>query len=263
VQAVIADASERLHAVIADAADRLQATADSSAPSSAPGSGSVAAAPPGAESAAAANAPAAAGDNEGQSDTNVAQASASPPAEAEPSPHFTVTPSGKVTEANPFAAIPHENELQPAGPPAGLAGAKYVANTSDVLGMVRIHDMGGGPVYLIDARGCTQEPTIPRSMCLKSNSIAELEAKAPVKERSQLVFFCHDDTCPTPFTLASDANAAGYAYVWWYRGGVTEWVASGEPTVIRSGDDGHRQCALGADYSTRTDPPPECRALQK
>ena len=49
-----------------------------------------------------------------------------------------------------------------------------------------------------------------------------------------MVIFCHDGTCPWSYNLASQAVAAGYTAVYWYRGGINAWTAAGLPTVPRS-----------------------------
>jgi rhodanese-related sulfurtransferase len=138
-----------------------------------------------------------------------------------------------VGQPNPGAVTFYENELQPGGPPAALQGATVI-NTVQLLQNLRARDAGAAPFWLVDARGCTQETTLPTAICLTSNSLQELEAKAPGKA-TQLVIFCHDGACPMSFNLASQAVAAGYTDVLWYRGGVNAWAASGEPTVSRAG----------------------------
>jgi rhodanese-related sulfurtransferase len=148
-------------------------------------------------------------------------------------PHGDGSELTPVAQANPGAVAFYENELQPGGPPAALDGATVIT-TGQLVQSMRERDAGSNPFWLIDARGCSQEPTIPTAVCLAGNSIQELEAKAPNKA-TQLVVFCHDGACPMSFNLASQAVAAGYSNVFWYRGGVNAWAASGEPTVNRIG----------------------------
>jgi rhodanese-related sulfurtransferase len=155
-----------------------------------------------------------------------------PPAGPQP-PHGDGSELTPVAQANPGAVGFYENELQPGGPPPALDGATVI-NTAQLLQSMRERDAGSNPFWLIDARGCTQEPTIPTAICLPSNSIQDLEAKAPDKA-VRMVVFCHDGACPMSFSLASQAVAAGYANVFWYRGGVNAWTASGEPTVSLAG----------------------------
>ena len=52
------------------------------------------------------------------------------------------------------------------------------------------------------------------------------------------VIFGQDGANPAPFKLATQAVAAGYTNVLWFRGGVSAWTAAGEPTVARSAGGG-------------------------
>ena len=138
-----------------------------------------------------------------------------------------------VRAANPTAVNYYETLIAPGGPPPLLEGATVI-NTQQLLASMRERDAGATSFFLIDARGCATEPTIPTAVCLTSNSIDQLEAKAPDKS-VQLVIFCHDGGCPLSYQLASAAVAAGYDNVFWYRGGINAWAAAGEPTVIHNG----------------------------
>jgi rhodanese-related sulfurtransferase len=138
-----------------------------------------------------------------------------------------------VRAANPTAVNYYETLIAPGGPPPLLDGATVI-NTQQLLASMRERDAGATSFFLIDARGCATEPTIPTAVCLTSNSIDQLEAKAPDKA-VQLVIFCHDGGCPLSYQLASAAVAAGYDNVFWYRGGINAWAAAGEPTVIHNG----------------------------
>ncbi len=126
----------------------------------------------------------------------------------------------------------YQTELLPGGPPEGLQGAMLI-NARELIESMRERDAGVKPFWLIDARGCTPAQTIPTAQCLPGNSIQELQAKAPNKA-AQVVIFGQDGANPAPFKLASQAVAAGYTNVFWFRGGVSAWTAAGEPTVARS-----------------------------
>jgi rhodanese-related sulfurtransferase len=125
----------------------------------------------------------------------------------------------------------YETLLAPGGPPAQLDGATVI-NTRQLLASMRDRDAGKTSFYLIDARFCGSQPTIPTAVCV--TSIEQLKNKVP-DTSFQLVIFCHDGACPLSFQLASEAVAAGYSNVFWYRGGVNAWAAAGEPTTTHDG----------------------------
>jgi len=137
-----------------------------------------------------------------------------------------------VSAANPAMVNYYETQVVPNGPPQFLAGATVI-NTQQLLSSMRERDAGGGPFWLIDARGCGLA-TIPTAACLGENNITELEAKVPNRQ-TQLVFFCLDGGCPMSYQAASAAIAAGYSNVFWYRGGVSAWAAAGEPVAPAAG----------------------------
>jgi rhodanese-related sulfurtransferase len=188
---------------------------------------------PPAPSANAAPANAADSDNDNDADdheTNTAPATAAPTG-AQP-PVGDGTELNAARQANPAAVNYYETVLAANGPPAMLAGAT-VLSTGQLIQNLRTRDAGTNPFWLIDARGCTTEPTIPTSVCLTSNTVQELEVKVPDKT-AQLVIFCHDGACPLSYELASQAVAAGYTHVYWYRGGINAWMADGGPSVTQS-----------------------------
>jgi len=123
----------------------------------------------------------------------------------------------------------YETELTATGPPAQLQGATVIT-TAQLIAAMRNRDAGTNPFWLIDARGCSTEPTIPTSVCLTDNNIGSLQAKIPDRS-TQIVIFCHDGSCPTSYEMASQAVAAGYTNIFWYRGGINAWMAAGEPSV--------------------------------
>jgi rhodanese-related sulfurtransferase len=163
-------------------------------------------------------------------DNEIANATASPGA-AQPGrgDGAELTP---VSAANPAMVNYFETQVAPNGPPQFLAGATVI-NTQQLLSSMRDRDAGGGPFWLIDARGCGVA-TIPTAACLGVNNIVELEAKVPNRQ-TQLVFFCLDGGCPMSYQAASAALAAGYSNVFWYRGGVSAWAAAGEPVAPAAG----------------------------
>jgi rhodanese-related sulfurtransferase len=126
----------------------------------------------------------------------------------------------------------YENVVTSAGPPASLAGATVI-NTAQLVINMRMRDGGTNPFWLVDARGCTTEPTIPTAVCVNPDTLSALEARV-TDRTAQLVVFCHDGTCPMSYEMASQAVAAGYTNVYWYRGGINAWMAAGLPTVTHS-----------------------------
>ena len=137
-----------------------------------------------------------------------------------------------VRQAN-FAAVNYyETVLASGGPPATLAGAT-VTHTGQLVSNLKTRDAGTNPFWLIDARGCGVGPSIPTSVCLTPNTVEELQIEVPNKS-APLVIFCRDGACPESYELASAAVAAGYARIFWYRGGVNAWMADGGPTVDQS-----------------------------
>lgn len=125
----------------------------------------------------------------------------------------------------------YEREVVPGGPPASLPGATVI-NTQQLVALLKARDGGSASFWLIDARGCTTEPTIPTSICLNPDTIGGLQTQAPDKS-TQIVAFCHDGSCPMSYQLASQALADGYRDVVWYRGGINAWMAAGGPTIVR------------------------------
>ena len=104
-------------------------------------------------------------------------------------------------------------------------------STTQLVQSMRERDAGTSPFWLIDARGCgVDEPTVPTSVCLRPNTVEQLETNAPDRS-TRMVFFCHDGTCPMSYNLAQAAISAGYSNVLWYRGGINAWMAAGLPTV--------------------------------
>ncbi|HXQ15986.1 MAG TPA: TIR domain-containing protein [Caulobacteraceae bacterium] len=132
---------------------------------------------------------------------------------------------------NAAAVAVYEQEVVAGGPPAGLPGATVI-NTVQLVARLKARDAGLHSFWLIDARGCTGEPTIPTSICLNPDTIGALETQTPNKS-TEIVAFCHDGACPMSYQMASQALGAGYTDVVWYRGGINAWIAAGGPTIVR------------------------------
>jgi rhodanese-related sulfurtransferase len=132
-----------------------------------------------------------------------------------------------VGPSNPAQVAYYETEVVANGPPAFLNGA-MVLNTAQLEQGLNERAPGSNP--LVDARGCTAEPTIPGAECLAPNTIQSFIARYPDKT-ANIAIFCHDGSCPWSYELASAAVAAGYQHIYWYRGGINAWMAAGLPTT--------------------------------
>jgi len=132
---------------------------------------------------------------------------------------------------NAAAVAMYEREVVAGGPPAILPGVTII-DTVQLVARLKARDAGSASFWLIDARGCTNEPTIPTSICLNPDTIGALEAQAPDRS-TEIVAFCHDGACPMSYQMASQALGAGYTNVVWYRGGINAWMAAGGPTIVR------------------------------
>jgi hypothetical protein len=108
-----------------------------------------------------------------------------------------------------------------------------VITTAQLVDKIKAHDAGQIHLWLIDARGCTNLPTLPTADCLEPNTIVKLEFEVPAKTM-QLIFFCLDGSRPESYQSAKAAIAAGYTNVLWYRGGVNAWAAAGLPTATHT-----------------------------
>jgi len=172
-------------------------------------------------------------DNDNDNDADDNEAKGAPTTSSGPPPPVgDGSETTQVRQANDAAINYYETVVSANGPPATLQGATVIT-TAQLVGNLKARDGGTNPFWLIDARGCDTEPTIATAICLGSNTAAELEARVPDKT-AQIVIFCHDGSCPLSYQLASQAVAAGYTAVYWYRGGINAWTAAGLPTVARS-----------------------------
>lgn len=49
--------------------------------------------------------------------------------------------------------------------------------------------------------------------------------------KTPIVFYCGDETCEQSIKSAKIATAEGYSNVYWFRGGIKEWINKGLPLV--------------------------------
>lgn len=121
--------------------------------------------------------------------------------------------------------------------PATLAGTKVVTAAE----VKKLQD-GGTPV--IDTRVAAEyaEKTIKGAKSVpykeKSGKDVGFDAsqdqfdltKLPADKAAALVLFCNAGECWKSYKAATMAVKAGYGKVYWFRGGVPEWIAAGLPT---------------------------------
>ncbi|MBV9995450.1 MAG: hypothetical protein JO127_09570, partial [Caulobacteraceae bacterium] len=150
-----------------------------------------------------------------------------------PAPAPAPPPAPAAGTVSPDAVSYYENVVTDDGPPAQLSGATLVT-TAQLAQALKDRDSGGATFDLVDARGCTSEPTIPGAFCLTPNTLQGLEDKVPDKA-TKVVIFCHDGKCPMSYTLAQAAVQDGYTNIFWYRGGINAWMASGAQTTTYGG----------------------------
>jgi PQQ-dependent catabolism-associated CXXCW motif protein len=68
------------------------------------------------------------------------------------------------------------------------------------------------------------------------SALTQLLAKLSGGDKSRgLVFICASSQCWLSYNAALRAVAAGYANVYWYRGGIEAWGAAGLPTARTAG----------------------------
>lgn len=121
--------------------------------------------------------------------------------------------------------------------PATLAGAKTV-----LAAEVKKMQDGGTPV--IDTRVAAEyaEKAIKgaKSVPYKEKSAKEVGfdaskddfdmSKLPQDKAAPIVFYCNAGECWKSYKASTVAIKAGYSKVFWFRGGLPEWVAAGLPT---------------------------------
>ena len=121
--------------------------------------------------------------------------------------------------------------------PASLAGAK-------VVGAAEVKKMLDGGTPVIDTRVAAEfaEKAIKgaKSVPYKEKSAKEVGfdpskddfdmAKLPQDKGAPIVFYCNAGECWKSYKASTVAIKAGYTKVFWFRGGMPEWVAAGLPT---------------------------------
>lgn len=136
-----------------------------------------------------------------------------------------------------LAGLPAAFPASASETPASLAGVK-VTTADEVKKMM---DAG---VPLIDTRVTAEyaEKTIKgaRSVPYKEKSAKAPDfdpsvdqfdlAKLPSEKAAPVVFFCNSGECWKSYKASVVAAKAGYSKVFWFRGGVPEWIAKGLPT---------------------------------
>jgi hypothetical protein len=134
-----------------------------------------------------------------------------------------------IRPSNPQQVATFENVVAPGGPPLTLPGVTVVS-TAQMVDRIKAHDAGQIHLWLIDARGCSTQPTLPTADCMVPNTIDQIRSEIPSKTM-ELIFFTLDGSRSEAYQAAQAAIAAGYTDVLWYRGGVNAWSAAGLPTV--------------------------------
>ena len=119
----------------------------------------------------------------------------------------------------PGAQLVHTRELQ-----AMLAGPDRPILIDVLSG--EGHETLAGAVWLGGAgRGETFNDPV-------QTALLPLLAKLTGGNKAQpMVFFCASSQCWLSYNAALRAVAAGYARVYWYRGGIDAWRAAGLPTT--------------------------------
>lgn len=132
----------------------------------------------------------------------------------------------------------------------GVSGAALAAETPATLAGVKVVSAaeakklidGGAPA--IDTRVAAEyaEKTIKgaKSVPYKEKSAKEVGfdasqdqfdlSKLPADKAAPLVMFCNAGECWKSYKGSTAAVKAGYTKVYWFRGGLPEWVAAGLPT---------------------------------
>jgi len=121
--------------------------------------------------------------------------------------------------------------------PATLAGTK-------VVGAEEVKKLLDAGVPVIDTRVAAEfaEKSIKgaKSVPYKEKSAKEPGfdasvdqfdlAKLPADKNAPIVFYCNAGECWKSYKASTVAIKAGYSKVYWFRGGMPEWVSKGLPT---------------------------------
>ena len=135
-------------------------------------------------------------------------------------------------------------------PPSQLRQPPYEGPTPTTIAGARVISTRGlqamlaeaVPPVLIDVAGGEGHRTLPEAYWIPGAgrganyiddtqaSLAALLARLTQQDKQRpLVFFCVSVTCWLSYNAALRAAAAGYANVYWYRGGLEAWREAGLP----------------------------------
>ena len=129
------------------------------------------------------------------------------------------------------------NAVLAAETPATLAGTK-------VVGAAEAKKLIDGGATAIDTRVAAEyaEKTVKgaKSVPYKEKSAKEVGfdasqdqfdlSKLPADKAAPMVLFCNAGECWKSYKGSTAAVKAGYTKIYWFRGGLPEWVAAGLPT---------------------------------
>lgn len=104
---------------------------------------------------------------------------------------------------------------------ATLVDAKWVKKALD--------DKQG--VVIVDARIASEyaEGHLPGALNTDGKHVEQLPNVLPANKTTPVLFYCNGPKCIKSSALASRAVELGYSQVYWFRGGVPEWVSHGFP----------------------------------
>ena len=91
-------------------------------------------------------------------------------------------------------------------------------------------------LVIIDARAAHQadDITIENAVAIPSQLISpETLTDATTDKFTPVVFFCEGEHSSDSYKAARKAVALGYATVFWFRGGLQEWLDKGLPVIKR------------------------------
>jgi rhodanese-related sulfurtransferase len=91
-------------------------------------------------------------------------------------------------------------------------------------------------LVIIDSRlpGDVKRGRIERSLNLPSNEMSA-EKLAQLARRDQpVLFYCNGRRCPRSHDASAAAVSWGWQQVYWFQGGIEEWVAKNYPLVVVS-----------------------------
>jgi PQQ-dependent catabolism-associated CXXCW motif protein len=158
----------------------------------------------------------------------------------------TVVADGYADEARDWGVSPTNRLRQPpyhAPTPLTIPGAQVV-HTRELQAILA----GASPTVLIDVLSEEGHVTLAGAVWISGagrgtnfmdpvqSALTQLLAKLSGGDKSRgLVFICASSQCWLSYNAALRAVAAGYANVYWYRGGIEAWGAAGLPTARTAG----------------------------